>query len=78
MVLVIVYGRVSGNVRLTGTAVVFSNEEIQHAWSDTLVLDGQIRSIIRENSRDELKPSQGQAKDVPGKEEKARKRGISR
>lgn len=73
-----VYGKVSGDVRLTGTTIVISGEEICNDTPDTLVISGKNRSTIRGDSRDELKPIQGQAKDVPGKEETARKRGISR
>lgn len=55
-----VYGRVSGDVRLTGTALVISGEEIQNDTLDTLVISGQGRSVIRDDSRDELAPQTGQ------------------
>lgn len=55
-----VYGRVSGDVRLTGSALVINGEEIQNDTLDTLVISGQNRSIIRDSSRDELAPQTGQ------------------
>lgn len=55
-----VYGRVSGDVRLTDTALVISGEEIQNDTLDTLVISGQGRSVIRDDSRDELVPQTGQ------------------
>ena len=55
-----VYGRVSGDVRLTGTALVISGEEIQNDTLDTLVISGQGRSVIRDDTRDELAPQTGQ------------------
>ena len=55
-----VYGRVSGDVRLTGAALIISGEEIQNDTPDTLVISGQGRSIIRDASRDELAPQAGQ------------------
>ena len=51
-----VYGRVSGDVRLTDTALVISGEEIQNDTLDTLAISGQGRSVIRDGSRDELAP----------------------
>jgi len=73
-----VYGKVSGNVRLTGTAIVISGEEICNNTPDTLVISGKSRSVIRDDSRDELKPRQALAKDRAEKGENSRKRGISR
>ena len=43
-----VYGRVSGDVRLTGSALVISGEEIQNDTPDTLVISGRGRSVIRD------------------------------
>ena len=54
-----VYGRVSGDVRLTGSALVISGEEIQNDTPDTLVISGRGRSVIRDDSRDELAPQTG-------------------
>ncbi len=57
-----VYGRVIGDVTLTGTAVVISGEEILNESLDTLIIDDQGRTIIRDPSRDELAPRQQQEK----------------
>ena len=51
-----VYGQVSGDVRLTGTALVASGEKLCNDTKDALVLDGQTRSVFREAARDELSP----------------------
>ena len=53
-----VYGKVSGDVRLTGSALVISGEEIRNDTLDTLVISGKNRSVIRNSSRDELAPQQ--------------------
>lgn len=73
-----VYGKVSGDVRLTGTAIVISGEEICNDTPDTLVISGKNRSVIRGDSRDMLKPIQVLTKERAGKRENGRKRGISR
>ena len=62
-----VYGRVSGDVRLTGSALVISGEEIQNDTLDTLVMDGQTRAVIRDASRDELAPHTGQPEALKAK-----------
>ena len=53
-----VYGKVSGDVRLTGSALVISGEEIRNDTLDTLMISGKNRSVIRDSSRDELAPQQ--------------------
>lgn len=53
-----VYGKVSGDVRLTGNALVISGEEIRNDTLDTLVISGKNRTVIRDSSRDELAPQQ--------------------
>ena len=53
----VVYGTVAGAVEVTGTAVILWEETIRNTSRDTLVLDGQSRSIIRDPSAEELKPS---------------------
>ena len=65
-----VYGRVSGDVRLTGSALVISGEEIQNDTLDTLVISGQNRSVIRDASRDELAPQAGQSEPAKAKNKK--------
>ena len=62
-----VYGRVSGDVRLTGSALVISGEEIQNDTLDTFVMDGQNRTVIRDASRDELAPLAGQSEPTKAK-----------
>lgn len=59
-----VYGKVSGDVRLTGKAVVISGEHICNDTLDTLVIDECGRSVIRHPSRDELAPSRVQPERV--------------
>lgn len=68
-----VYGKVSGDVRLTGTALVISGEEICNDTLDTLLISGKSRSVIRSSSRDQLAPK----KTAPQKE-KSKSRGMSR
>ena len=53
-----VYGKVSGDVRLTGSALVISGEEIRNDTLDSLVISGKNRSVIRDSSRDELASQQ--------------------
>ena len=57
-----VYGKVIGDVTLTGTAVVISGEEILNESLDTLIINDRGRTIIRAPSRDELAPCQPQEK----------------
>lgn len=57
-----VYGKVIGDVTLTGTAVVISGEAILNESLDTLIIDDRGRTIIRAPSRDELAPCQPQEK----------------
>lgn len=68
-----VYGKVSGDVRLTGTALVISGEEICNDTLDTLLISGKNRSVIRTSSRDQLAPK----KTAPQKE-KPKSREMSR
>lgn len=57
-----VYGRVMGDVMLAGTVVVISDETISNDSLDTLSIDEQRRTILRDPSRDELAPRQLQEK----------------
>lgn len=68
-----VYGKVSGDVRLTGMALVVSGEEICNDTLDTLVISEKGRSVIRDPSRDELAP-----KETPRQQDKGKERGMSR
>lgn len=68
-----VYGKILGDVRLTGSAVVFSGEEICNTTPDTLIIDGQERTVVRAASRNELTPRRR-----PRQKEKPRPRGMER
>ena len=68
-----VYGKVSGDVRLTGMTVIVSGEEICNDTLDTLVISEKGRSVIRDPSRDELAP-----KETPRQQDKGKERGMSR
>ncbi len=69
-----VYGTVQGNVHVMGTTVILAGEIIRHNDPDALVIKDTARSIVRDLSRDELKPYQPQEK---GKK-KSRQREQSR
>ena len=69
-----VYGTVMGDVRLTGNAVVLGEERITNETLDTLVIDGAVRSVLRDPSRDELAPSQP----VQHKDKQKKRGGLSR
>lgn len=66
----VVFGTVMGDVRVTGTAVILREEQIFNDMPDALVIDGHGRSIIRDPSRDVLKPNP----QLPEKQEKTLKR----
>lgn len=68
-----VYGKVVGDVILSGTAVVINGEEISNDSLDSLSIDDRGRYIIRAPSRDELAPRQSQEK-----QKKPRHRGRDR
>lgn len=70
----VVYGAVRGDVRLTGNAVVLGDEKIVNETLDTLVIDGAVRSVLRDPSRDELAPS----RPVQRKDKQKRRGGLSR
>ena len=69
----VVYGKVVGDVHLSGTAVVLSSEDIRNDTPDTLAINGQSRSMVRDPSRDELHPRQQQEK-----QKKPRNKGWDR
>lgn len=71
-----VYGTVMGDVRLTGNAVVLGEERITNETLDTLVIDGAVRSVLRDPSRDELAPNQRQP--VQNKDKQKKRGGLSR
>ncbi len=57
-----VYGTVMGDVHIMGDTVVLCDEKIFNETLDTLVLNGQKRSMIRNPDRDTLKPSRSAEK----------------
>ena len=58
----VVYGTVMGDVHIAGKTVILSEERVSNDTPDTLILNGQERSVIRDSSRDELAPRQPQEK----------------
>lgn len=70
----VVYGTVAGDVRASGSAVILWEEKIRNSSQDTLVLDGQSRTVIRNPSRDELKPCRGAEK----REKAPKRKGMNR
>ena len=71
----VVFGTVMGDVRITGTAVILREEQIFNDMPDALVVDGHGRSIIRDPSRDVLRPN----RQLPEKQEKPpRRKGMDR
>ena len=71
----VVFGTVMGDVRVTGTAVILREEQIFNDMPDALVIDGHGRSIIRDPSRDVLRPN----RQLPEKQEKPpRRKGMDR
>ena len=70
----VVYGTVAGDVRASGTAVILWEEKIRNSSQDTLVLEGQSRAMIRDPSRDELKPCRGAEK----REKAPKRKGMDR
>ena len=71
----VVFGTIAGDVHVTGSAVVFGNEEYRNDSMDSYVISEQGRSIIRDPSRDELAPlpQHGEREHI-----RKRKRGLSR
>lgn len=53
-----VYGTVMGDIHIMGDTVVLCDEKVTNETLDILVLNGQKRSIVRDPSRNELRPCQ--------------------
>jgi len=53
---IIVYGRIVGDVRVSGRLVVLENERLINRGPDILLLNNGLRSIIPADARQELKP----------------------
>lgn len=60
-----VYGTVQGNVRLEGSTVIISGEEIRHNCADQLVIHDGVRSIRRSATRNRLTPRREQPEHRP-------------
>ena len=58
----VVYGTVMGDVHVMGQTVILDVERVNNSTPDTLILNGQERSVVRDPLRDELKPRQPQEK----------------
>lgn len=71
----VIYGTVLGDVHIEGDVVVLGNEKIANETPDTLVINGQGRSVIRDPSRDELHPRQSEAAE---EKKKARRKEAER
>ena len=71
----VVYGTVMGDVHIEGDVVVLGNEKIANETPDTLVINGQGRSVIRDPSRDKLHPRQPEK---AGEKKKAKHREAER
>ena len=71
----VVYGKVMGDVALTGSMVVISDETISNDSLDTLSIDERGRTIIRDPSRDELHPRQPEK---AGEKKKAKRKEVER
>ena len=71
----VIYGAVLGNVHIMGNAVVVDGEKVTNKTLDTLVINGQGRSVIRDPSRDELHPRQPEG---AGEKKKAKRREAER
>ena len=69
-----VYGKVMGDVMLTGTVVVISNETISNDSPDTLSVNEHGRTILRNPLRDELVPRRQQERQAKQKKPKSRGR----
>ena len=71
----VVYGLVAGDVQVKDAAVVLREERISNDTRDTLVIDQHGRSIVRDPSRDELKPYRPpQIKEQPKRKQRGRNR----
>lgn len=70
-----VYGKISGNVRLTGEAVVISGEEIHNDSPDTLSINECGRVMSRDPLRDKLKPNPARQ---ANEKKPAKKREVTR
>ena len=59
----VVYGTVMGDIHVMGKTVILGEERVTNETPDTLIINGQERSIIRDSSRDELAPMTARAEE---------------
>ena len=52
----VIYGKIVGEVRVSGNVIVFDTEEIANASLDRFLINDHGRTVVRSKSRDELKP----------------------
>ena len=71
----VIYGKIVGEVRVSGSVIVFDTEEISNPSLDAFVLNDKGRSIVRDPSRDELAPT---SRDSEREHSHHKKRGLSR
>ena len=71
-----VYGTVRGAVQIGGNAVLFGNDKIENVSRDTFILTEQGREVLRDPSRDVLRPVEPEekAKSEQKPEKSAKKR----
>lgn len=75
----VVLGHVTGNVRITGKAVVLEDEKIANLAIDTVVVSEKGRSIERSPDRDRLVPSAEYfGYDQPERKQKRKREGAER
>jgi len=75
----VVLGHVTGNVRITGEAVVLTDEKIANLAIDTVVVSEKGRSIQRSPDRDKLVPSAVYfGYDPPKRKQKHKREGAER
>ena len=69
----VVYGKVMGDVHLSGNAVVLGSEEIRNDTPDTLLINERGRTVRRDPSRDELAPRAPRAQGTEERKKHKRK-----
>ena len=70
-----VYGTVMGAVHIKGDALIFTREQICSDTSDLIVIDGEKRSVVRDERKDDLTYGRTQ---TAQQKKKAKSRGQSR
>ena len=73
-----VYGKVTGDVRVSGSVIVFDKEEINNPSQDAFIINDRGRSIARNPSRGELSPHPPENEEPQPVKPRAKQRGRSR